>query len=87
MVPKKGICFGPVWYYKIPREVKIAASFGEGNFYEKGFWLNPELAENRYCVGTKGAQKIVLMGLDPAFRCYIPATYRLLANALYFLGS
>jgi hypothetical protein len=86
---EKVYVFGPVWYYKIPREVKIAASFGEGNFYEKGFWLNPELAAGKPVIvsGTKGAQKIVLMGLDPAFRCYIPATYRLLANALYFLGS
>jgi hypothetical protein len=55
----------------------------------KGFWLHPEVAAGQPVIvsGTKGAQKIVLMGLDPAFRCYTPATYRLLANALYFLGG
>lgn len=80
--------FGPVWYQNLPKDVKIAASFGQGEFYEKGFWLNPDPAAGQPMIvyRMKEGRKIVLMGIDPAFRCYTPVSYGLLANALYFLG-
>ncbi|ATW25265.1 M14 family zinc carboxypeptidase [Candidatus Formimonas warabiya] len=80
--------FGPVWFSKVPAEAKIAAHFSPGNFYQKGFWLNPAQAAGQPVViyGSKEGRKTVLMGIDPTFRCYTPATYRLLANALYYLG-
>ncbi|MEL7564372.1 MAG: M14 family zinc carboxypeptidase [Dehalobacterium sp.] len=86
---EKVYAFGPVWYHNLPPEAKIAAAFGQGEFYQKGFWLNPDQAAGQPVIvyGTKEGRKIVLMGIDPAFRCYTPATYRLLANALYFLGA
>lgn len=84
---EKVYAFGPVWFNRVSEEVRTAACFGQGEFYQKGFWLNPAPAAGQPVIiySRKEGRKIVLMGIDPTFRCYTPATYRLLANALYFI--
>ncbi|MGG1664592.1 hypothetical protein [Brevibacillus sp. NRS-1366] len=66
----------------------IAARFAEGDTLVPGFWLAPEKAGRQPVIvhGQRTEQKVVLMGIDPTFRNYTPATFRLMANALYFLG-
>lgn len=86
---EKVYAFGPVWFDRVSEDIKTAACFGRGTFYQKGFWLNPDRAAGQPAIiySAKAGRKTVLMGIDPTFRCYTPATYRLMANALYFLGA
>lgn len=66
----------------------IAARFAKGDTLQSGFWLKPENAGGQPVIihDNDPKRQVVLMGIDPTFRNYTPATYRLMANALYYLG-
>ncbi|WP_103105886.1 M14 family zinc carboxypeptidase [Brevibacillus reuszeri] len=80
--------YGPVWFPRVSEEVGVASSFAQGDTLISGFWLAPEKAGGQPMIiyNKEGKQKVVLMGIDPTFRNYTPATFRLMANAFYWLG-
>ncbi|MBR0600337.1 M14 family zinc carboxypeptidase [Sinanaerobacter chloroacetimidivorans] len=80
--------YAPVWFDKMDSKVTTAATFGKGEMYLAGFWMEPEKAAGAAAIihdNSKGFDA-VLFGIEPTFRNYTPATYGLMANAMYYLG-
>lgn len=80
--------YGPVWFDSVSGKAAVAATFGNENLYLAGFWKDPAEAAGAPVIlrDTNTAYDAVLFGIEPTFRSYTPATFGLMANALYYLG-
>lgn len=66
------------------KNVEVCAKFSDRNFYKAGYWKSNNLAQGKPIMVRDVEKKAVLLGIDPSFRNYIPGTYGIIANALYY---
>ena len=80
--------YAPVWFNDITDQTEASAGFADKDPYLAGFWKEPEAAAGAPVIlhDKSSSYDAVLFGIDPTFRSYTPATYGLMANALYYLG-
>ena len=77
----------PIWFTGLNTDSKSVANIAEDNFFISGYWPQKETA------GAAGMpivihsenkdQDMVLIGIDPVFRCHPKATFKLIGNAIY----
>lgn len=79
---------GPIWFKGLNKEAAASASFADKDLYLAGFWKDPGAAAGAPVIvhDKSGSYDAVLFGIEPTFRSYTPATFGLMANALYYLG-
>ena len=80
------LAYAPVWFTKIGKNVEVCAKFSDRNFYKAGYWKDNNLAQGKPIMVRDVEKKVVLLGIDPSFRNYTPGTYRIIANALYYIS-
>lgn len=80
--------YAPLWFSEINSQVSTSASYATKDMYLAGFWKDPAAAAGKAMIvhDNTTAYDAVLLGIDPTFRSYTPATYGIMANSLYYLG-
>lgn len=80
--------YAPIWFSDLNNQVVTSASFADKDLYLAGFWKDPSVAAGAPTIihDKSSAYDAVLFGIEPTFRSYTPATYGLMANALYYMG-
>lgn len=85
---KTVFAYGPIWFDSVSGKAAVAASFSKEKLYLAGFWKDPAAAADAPVIlrDTNADYDAVLFGIEPTFRSYTPASFGLMANAIYYLG-